>query len=215
MRKRFLFAILSAAILLPATCLAAAERRAVEQEPAAAVKVRVAGTVRTAEKIPVPGATLRITHVPSGQGWVSWTDENGKFDMPGLPAGRYRIEAQQLGFEAASVETEFKADARNEADVVLRVVSLATATAEKPAEHKPEASAAPSTAENGKTEPGVAPNSPEQKIPPQQNAQSLPGARPTQGQPAPGQRPGQPPARGQQPNAQQAIADAIRQRMAA
>jgi hypothetical protein len=48
-----------------------------------------------------------VVHVATGQAWVSWTDEHGKFDLPGLPAGKYRVEVDQLGLQTATVETEF------------------------------------------------------------------------------------------------------------
>ncbi len=213
MRRKQFFSIFSVLILLFAAFTIKAEPQPGGQEPAP-VKVRAAGVVRTAEKIPVPGATVRLVNVQSGQGWVSWTDENGKFELPGLPAGRYRVEVQQLGFEAASVETEFKAEGKNAAEVTLRIAQLAAVVAEKAVEQKPEATAAPASAEGAKPATEMTSKPPEQKTPPPQNAQSQPVQKPAQGQPAPGQRPGQPAPRGQPQNAQ-AIVDAMRQRMGA
>ncbi len=65
------------------------------------------GAVRTARGYSIPGATLRLTELASGRAWVTWTDENGKFELPGLPPGRYRVEAEQIGFESAAKEIEF------------------------------------------------------------------------------------------------------------
>lgn len=203
MRRKKLFAIFIILLLAVSAAGAAAQGA---QEPAPA-KVRATGVVRTAEKIPVPGATVRLLHVPSGLGWVSWTDENGKFELPGLPAGRYRIEVQQLGFEAASVEAEFKAEGGSAAEVTLRIATPG-AVAEKPAEKKPEAAGTP---EDTKPEAVKTPQPTEQKPP----AQPATGGQGQPGQPpAPGARPGKQPPRTPQ-QIQQAIADAIRQRMGA
>lgn len=65
------------------------------------------GTVETAQGVPVPGASLRIIHIDSGQGWASLTDEAGSFELAGLPPGKYRLEAEQLGFEKAAIEFDF------------------------------------------------------------------------------------------------------------
>ncbi len=44
---------------------------------------------------------LRAIQTSSGKAWVSWTDENGKFEFPALPTGHYRVEISQLGFAPA------------------------------------------------------------------------------------------------------------------
>jgi len=183
-RKRILAVLIT--ILLTISTAGAAAQAAQEATPA---KVRVAGVVRTAEKNPVPGATVRLIQVSSGQGWVSWTDENGKYEFPGLPLGRYRIEVQQMGFEAANVEAEIKPEGNTGTDVTLRVATpgaVPQGGTEKPVEKKPDAAATPESAK--------APQPTGQK-PPAGTAQGQPGQRP-----------------GQQPNAQ-AMADAIRQRL--
>jgi trimeric autotransporter adhesin len=64
------------------------------------------GVVHTADGSPVPGATLRLVNVDSRKAFVSWTDESGKFEFPALPAGRYTVEASQLGFVSASLDVE-------------------------------------------------------------------------------------------------------------
>ncbi|MBI1738878.1 MAG: TonB-dependent receptor, partial [Acidobacteria bacterium] len=201
MRRKTLYAIYII-LLLAFSAVVAAAQGTQEAAPAPQHGVRVAGVVRTAEKTPVPGATVRLIQLASGQGWVSWTDENGKYEFPGLPAGRYRIEVQQMGFEAASVEAEIKSEGSSGTDVTLRIAT--PGAAEKPAEKKPEAAGTP---EGTKPEAVKTPQPTGQKPPAQKSAQGQPGQRTVApGQTPPGQRPGQ------QPNAQ-AVADAIRQRL--
>lgn len=66
----------------------------------------LSGVVHTQEQIPVPGATLRVSNTDTGQAWVSWTDESGKFELPSLPAGHYHVEVSQLGFGPASQDLQ-------------------------------------------------------------------------------------------------------------
>lgn len=47
--------------------------------------------------------------VKSGKAWETSTDDQGNFCAPGLPAGRYRIAAHQLGLGAALWENEINA----------------------------------------------------------------------------------------------------------
>jgi len=68
--------------------------------------VKINGTVRTPQGIAVPGAAVRLLHLHSGRAWDVWTDDQGRFSAPDLPAGRYRIEAHQLGLGAAVWEDE-------------------------------------------------------------------------------------------------------------
>src|SRR5207245_11623850 len=84
---------------------------------------RATGIVRTSSGVPVPGANLRLVETASGRAWVSWTDENGRFDLPGLPAGHYRIEVSQLGFDSAKQEFDL-GSAPGPINVTLKVASL-------------------------------------------------------------------------------------------
>ncbi|MFI5098634.1 MAG: carboxypeptidase-like regulatory domain-containing protein, partial [Candidatus Acidiferrales bacterium] len=93
--------------------------------PAAVAAIVVSGTVRTAEGAGVPGATVRITNVETNKSWVSWTDETGKFLIPGLPPGRYRMEASQLGFVSATQELVIAGPPAPVVALSLRVATLA------------------------------------------------------------------------------------------
>jgi hypothetical protein len=107
----------------------------------------VAGIVRTAQDVPVPGATVRVVHLASGRSWVGWTAGDGKFSFPGLPAGRYRLEVKQLGFGTSQTETDFAVGTAMEAQLTLHVdVSSTIAADTKPAEAQPAPANAATTA---------------------------------------------------------------------
>jgi hypothetical protein len=72
------------------------------QQPGGALQ-QVSGVVRTPEGTPVPAATVRLVNTETNKAWLSWTDESGKFEFPQIPAGSYRVEANQLGFANASL----------------------------------------------------------------------------------------------------------------
>ncbi len=56
------------------------------------------GTVRDETGAALPGATITITHLPSGLTRVVVTNESGRYRVPLLPVGPYRIEAELSGF---------------------------------------------------------------------------------------------------------------------
>jgi len=170
-------AILFLLLLLCCTSLANAQAA-----PPATVKAT--GVVRTADGVPVPAATIAITNLATNQAWVSWTNDNGEFELPGLPPGRYRIEVQQLGFDTLTSEAEFIEGGKP----VTLTLHIAALTASVPAAPKAEA---PPTQPAAKTEPA----------PPQAQRQ----------QQATGRQPGAAGQRGQQQNPQSAL-EAMRQR---
>ena len=59
---------------------------------------------------PFPARIFAWSKPARGRAWVSWTDENGHFDLPGLPLGHYRIEVSQLGFDNATQEFDLGED---------------------------------------------------------------------------------------------------------
>jgi len=95
----------------------------------APVELRLSGLVRAADGTAVPGATLRIIQAVTGKAWVTWTDENGKFDLPGLPSGHYRVEATQLGFAPATKELDLAQNSPASIDLRLDVGTLAAINA--------------------------------------------------------------------------------------
>ena len=117
----------------------------------APVTTTVAGLVRTAQNTTVPGAMVRVVHLPSGRSWVSWTDEDGKFSFAGLPAGAYRLEARLLGFGTSQVEMNFAGGASVEAQLTLHVEISSPAAQETKPEPEAQATPASTTPAPGKT----------------------------------------------------------------
>jgi len=133
--------------------------------------LRLAGIVRTPEGTPVPGATLRIIQTPTGKAWVSWTDENGKFELPGLPSGHFRIAISQLGFAPAMKEIDLAADSKAQLELKLDVATLAALAAP------------PTTDESASNASTGSPNSELPKT--SASANVTPGMRPPNGAPPP------------------------------
>jgi hypothetical protein len=95
----------------------------------ASAELSLAGVVRTAEGTPIPGCTLRVILTSTGKAWVSWTDENGKFDLPGLPGGHFRVEVSQLGFAPTTKELELAPGSQAPFELKLEVGTLAAINA--------------------------------------------------------------------------------------
>ena len=119
------FAVLFSLIVVSGISLAAQQA----PETNSPAELRLAGVVRTTEGTPVPGSTLRVIQPSTGKAWVSWTDENGKFDLPGLPSGHFRVEVSQLGFAPASSEFDLSAELSLPVELKLQVATLAALAA--------------------------------------------------------------------------------------
>src|SRR5580692_5784820 len=105
------------------------------QQPANSPQT-VSGVVRTPEGTPVPAATVRLINTETNKTWLSWTDESGKFEFPQIPAGSYRVEANQLGFANASLVVKIPVVPPGPIPLVVRLATLAELTG------KPEATRA-------------------------------------------------------------------------
>ena len=95
----------------------------------APAELRLAGVVRTVEGAPVPGSALRVIQTSTGKAWICWTDENGKFDFPGLPGGHYRVEISQLGFAPTTKEMDWGPGPRAPIELKLEIATLAAINA--------------------------------------------------------------------------------------
>ena len=122
--------------LLPVAAQDPAPVAAADSKPAqeSAANLTLSGTVRTARGVAVPGATVRVRHVASGKGWETVTDQEGKFSVPDVPAGQYRIEAQQLGLGTAVWDQEIKPGSAKQSTMpeTIELVLRRKAAAEQP-----------------------------------------------------------------------------------
>lgn len=64
----------------------------------------IQGTVTDPGGLPVSGANIRVLSPELGIDRSTPSDQNGHFEVPGLPAGIYRVEVAKTGFETALVE---------------------------------------------------------------------------------------------------------------
>jgi hypothetical protein len=94
-RGRFLtLAILAVVVLVPC-------------RPAHAqgqTQANVTGEVTDATKAAIPGVTITLLDVGTGQTWNASTDSQGHFYIPLLPVGNYRLIAEHSGFQKQAVE---------------------------------------------------------------------------------------------------------------
>ena len=96
----------------------------------------VSGSVLDEQKAALPGATVSVRNLDSGQQRTTTTDARGAFQMSGVPPGRYEITAELGGF-GRLVRTDLVLNVAQEMTLVLtlRVAALeeaVTVTAELP-----------------------------------------------------------------------------------
>jgi hypothetical protein len=138
------------AISLALLCLPLAARQAQDaaQEPPAHVTLQ--GSVRTADGVAVPGASIHILEENSGKSWVTWTDDQGKFRLPELPGGKFKVDASQIGFGTATVELTPTSEKSPDIVLSLHIATAAEIAAANTAATTP---TAPATAENKPSNP--------------------------------------------------------------
>ncbi len=92
--------------------------------PTTAPTTTIGGVIRTSDNVAIPGATLRLVETSSGRAWVSWTDENGHFTLPGMAPGHYRVEVAQLGFDPITKEFDVAPQGTAPLELVAKVATL-------------------------------------------------------------------------------------------
>src|SRR5688500_4741496 len=88
----------------------------------------VSGSVVDEQKAALPGATVTLRNVESGQSRSTATNERGGFQVAGLPPGRYELSAELSGF-ARLVRSDVTLTVAQELTVTLalRVAALQAA----------------------------------------------------------------------------------------
>ncbi|HLW97678.1 MAG TPA: carboxypeptidase regulatory-like domain-containing protein [Candidatus Acidoferrales bacterium] len=162
--------------ILALCCIPLAARQT--QEPPSHVTLQ--GIVRTGDNVPVPGASVHIMEQISGKSWITWTDEQGKFRLPELPAGKFRIEATQIGFAMATVELTPTEEKGPDIILSLPVASLNEITAANASAATPPASTTPTnTPPNAETKTQTANAPPPPVAGAQTGTSTNPGTTPT------------------------------------
>src|SRR5687767_15593268 len=62
----------------------------------------IRGTVRDSSQAVVPGATVTAAHQDTGLSRATVSNEEGRYSLPDLPVGRYRVQAELTGFKTAT-----------------------------------------------------------------------------------------------------------------
>ncbi len=106
-----------------------------------AAKIKLSGVVRSAQGVAIPGATVDLVQTQTGQHLVTWTDESGKFEIPGMPIGHYRFTVEQLGFSRTSTETDMSVDSKP-ITITLKIKTTEELAADAKAAQEAEAAAA-------------------------------------------------------------------------
>lgn len=132
------------AVWLIAPCLHLAAQDPPQDNPDASqiADSQLLGAVHTPAGVAVPGSTVRVTETSSGKAWITWTDEDGKFKFPALPAGHFHMEISQLGFTPATQDVDLSSGSAAPVDVKLDVGTLAAITAPPASETASKAAAA-------------------------------------------------------------------------
>ena len=127
---------------------------AAQQPQDAPTHVTLQGAVQTPDKTPVPGASVHIVEQTTGKSWITWTDETGKFRLPELPAGKFHIDAAQIGFGSAGADV---APTTEKSDDIIMVLKIATAAEIAAANEASAAANAATTAAVAPVTPGTTP----------------------------------------------------------
>jgi hypothetical protein len=96
----------------------------------------VLGTISDGAGGVLPGVTVTVTNLATGQARTAVTDEGGRFSLPLLPPGTYRISAELTGFKTAVRDAvRLEVNQQQRADFTLEIGAISeevTVTAELP-----------------------------------------------------------------------------------
>jgi len=94
------------------------------------------GTITDSTKAVLPGVTVTATSLETGRLMTAVSNERGEYRIPGVPAGRYRIQAELAGFTTLVVpELELLVGQNRTVPFILQVATLQeslTVTGESP-----------------------------------------------------------------------------------
>ena len=104
--------------------------------PALAQEASLLGSVVDGTKAALPGATITATMIDTGRSSSTVSDERGEYRLRGLPAGRYKVQAELSGFSTVVIaDIELLVGQNRSLPFQMQVASLSetlTVTAESP-----------------------------------------------------------------------------------
>lgn len=90
-----------------------------------AQQATVVGTVVDESKAVLPGVTVTATDLATGRPFVAVTEARGEFRLPGMEAGKYKIQAQLAGFATTTVaELELLVGQNATVNFVMKVANI-------------------------------------------------------------------------------------------
>lgn len=92
--------------------------------PLFAQEATIVGTVADQSRAVLPGVTVTATDLATGRQFGAVTAERGDFRMPGMAAGRYKIQAELAGFATVVAEIELLVGQNASVNLTLKVASL-------------------------------------------------------------------------------------------
>jgi trimeric autotransporter adhesin len=141
---------------------------------------QLAGIVHGADGTAIPGSTLSVLQTFTGKAWVTWSDEDGKFEFPALPEGHFRIEVSQLGFAPVTQDVDLVSGAKTPVDLKMDVGQLSAIMTPAADATAATATNAPPKEEGAKPAPSATPNAGGEAAPNQnQSATATNNASPT------------------------------------
>ena len=85
---------------------------------------RISGTVTDATGGVIPGVEVTVTHLETGVSRQAVTDDSGRYSVPQLFAGNYRVSASMAGFDAQQMELLLDPQQTTEQNFQLSVGAL-------------------------------------------------------------------------------------------
>jgi hypothetical protein len=84
--------------LLGVVLLLVISERAVNRLMAQGATATILGTVSDVSGAAIPEASVRVTNVQTGVTQSAATDTQGRFRLPDLPVGEYKVQTAKMGF---------------------------------------------------------------------------------------------------------------------
>ncbi|PWT80391.1 MAG: hypothetical protein C5B57_12340 [Blastocatellia bacterium] len=115
--KRFIGPATLLAVMMSSAAVLSAQSRATTSD--------LSGVVYDESHAVFPGATITITNVETSQSRTTTSDALGRFVIPALPPGTYRVTAEGAGFASQSQDVTLELGAQVALDFTLKLAGVA------------------------------------------------------------------------------------------